>query len=136
MKGGSPAETTQISKVELPKWVEKASKSNYEYANKIANKPMPLYKGQEVADPSSMTTAGYDYLMKNVGAQDPLFQNAAALQGRAATELDPIYDKAQGILSDVASAPFDPQPFLNPYIDEVENRAIANANRRRRCPAR
>lgn len=130
MSPRTPAETTQVSKVELPNWVEKASKSNYEFARKISNKPMPIWKGDRVADQSNMTTDAFDYLMKNVGAQDPLFENAAALNSRAATELDPIYANAQGILSKVANDDsWDPSAYLNPYTGEVEQRAIANAER-------
>lgn len=127
----SPAETTQTTKVDLPGWVEKASKSNYNFAKDIVDNPknFQVYKGDRVAETSNMTTDAYKYLMNNVGAQDPLFKNAADIQARAATELDPIYAKAQGILSDVASSPFDPTSYLNPYTAEVENRAISNADR-------
>lgn len=127
----APAETRQVTEVDLPKWVERASKENYNFAKQIVDNPknFKVYKGPRVADPSTMTTDAYDYLMRNVGAQDPLFKNAAAIQGRAATELDPLYAKAQGILSGVADSPWDPTSYLNPYTAEVEQRSIANAER-------
>ena len=174
--GGSPATSEQDTKISLPKWVEQASKSNYEFAKHIAKKPMPVYKGQEVADLSGMTQDAFKYRMGNIGAQDPLYENAADLSGRAATENDPVYDRARGVLDratgmagrigeldsiygqgqgmlDSAGAmagriseldpryaeahgllrkstgPWDPTEYLNPYTEEVENRAIANANR-------
>lgn len=99
MKGGQPAETHQTTEVVLPDWVENASKKNYQFAKKVANRPLVQYQGDQVADPSTMTTQGYDYLMRNVGAQDPLYRNAAALQGRI-TQLDPLYGDVWGILAE------------------------------------
>jgi hypothetical protein len=46
----SPAKTTQITKEQLPKWVSEAAKSNYNYAKKIAGRPLNQWPGQDVAD--------------------------------------------------------------------------------------
>lgn len=165
MGGGQPAHTTQTTEVKLPEWVEKASQQNYKLAQRIASKPYLEYQGPTVADPSQMTQDAYRYMMANVGAQDPLYENAAALAGRAGTELDPIYNRgygyldrsasigddtyrqargilsrgayaldpiynrAQGVFADVANPSWDPSRYLNPYTNEVESRAVANAQR-------
>lgn len=128
MAAQQPSKTKQITQVKLPEWVERASEENYKFARDIASGPMPVYGGPRIADQSNMTTDAYKYLMNNVGAQDPLYRNAAAMQGRV-NELDPIYGRAQGILSGIAKEDWDPQEYLNPYTAEVEKKAIANAQR-------
>ena len=105
-----PSTTKQISEVKLPAWVEGASQENYNLAKLISNKPLTQYQGQTVADPSNMTTSAYDLLMRNIGAGDPLYQQAHQL-----------YTDAAG--------PFDPTKYYNPYRDEVENRAIGAMER-------
>lgn len=105
-----PSTTKQITEVKLPKWVEAASQENYELAKQIASKPLTQYQGATVADPSNMTNSAYSWLMQNIGASDPLYQQAHGLLERSA-------------------APFDPTSYLNPYRDEVESRAIGNAER-------
>jgi len=41
MGGGSqPAQTQQVSKVELPAWVNEASQSNYDFAKQVAGRPL------------------------------------------------------------------------------------------------
>jgi hypothetical protein len=128
MAKGTPAKTEQVTKVELPAWVNEASESNYNLAQKIANTPLQQYGGATVAGQSGMTTDAYKLINNNVGAQDPLYEAAYGLQGRAATENDPIFTTAQGILADTAK-PWDPTPYLNPWINNVEDRAISNAER-------
>ena len=108
--GGQPSTVKQISETKLPAWVEKASESNYNLAQQIANKPFVQYMGDRVADVSNFTKDAWSLLKKNIGAQDPLYENAASLYGAAAS-------------------PFDPTGYLNPFIENVETRAIDNANR-------
>jgi hypothetical protein len=127
MGSAQPATTHQVTEQKLPGWVNRASRSNYQRAQRLAKKPYKAYPGQDVADPSNMTEEGYKYLMEHVDETAPLYGNAAALQGRI-TELDPIYERAQGLLSKSAG-PWDTETYLNPYTEEVEKRAVANAER-------
>ena len=159
MGGGSqPSHTTQISKVKLPPWVNRASKENYRYAKKVAGRDFEQYEGDRVADPSALTTQGYDLLRKNLGSLDPYFDKASGafdasramynkgagyLEGtqplyRQATEqfgkagemidaTKPLYGEAADIFRRT-SGPLDVERYLNPYTNEVESRAIANAN--------
>lgn len=128
MGGGSqPAQTTQVSKVELPAWVNEASQSNYQLATDIANRPLQQYQGDTVAAPSTMTTQGYGMLGANANAPsgvtgiDPINPTGQTDATR------PIYDQARSLLTQSAS-PLDINPYLNPYTNEVEQRAIGNAN--------
>lgn len=111
MGGGDsqPAQTTQVNKVELPAWVNEASQQNWQLAKDVAGRPLEQFQGQEVADPSAMTTQGYDMLRGMLGKTDPTYAEAESL-----------YRKAGG--------PLDINAFLNPYTNEVEQRAIGNAN--------
>jgi len=115
MGGSAPAHTTQTTEVKLPAWVDQASQSNYKLATQLANRKYvanPFEKGPNagVATPSDMTTSGYDMLKAGAGSEAPWYGEAKGL-----------YDKSAG--------PFDPSGYLNPYTDEVETRAIDNANR-------
>ena len=111
MGGGSkPSTTTQINETKLPKWVEDASQENYAFAKEVAGRPLEQYTGKTVADPSGMTTGAYDLIQKGVGSTDALTGEAANMFRQGAGELDI-------------------NKFLNPYTQEVENRAVDNANR-------
>jgi hypothetical protein len=95
MGKSAPSHTTQTTEVKLPAWVEEASKSNYDLAKLVSGRPLTQYQGPTVADQSNMTTRGYDLLNRNIGASDPLYEQAYRLQGRT-EELDPIYARARG----------------------------------------
>ncbi len=138
MGGNStPAKTDQVSKVELPAWVNEASQSNYGLAKDIAGRPLQQFEGQTVATPSTMTTQGYDAIKSGFGAEAPLYQQASALQDKgtglfdkSAATLDrtsPLYDEAANVYRGTTGN-LDIQPFLNPYTQEVEQNAIRNAN--------
>jgi hypothetical protein len=109
MSSGQPAQTQQVSKVELPAWVNEASQSNYQMAKDVSGRPLEQYQGQRVAAPSDMTTQGYGLLKSGIGAENPLYDEAAGM-----------YRSSTG--------PLDINKFLNPYTNEVEQRAIGNAN--------
>jgi hypothetical protein len=109
MSSPSPAQTTQISKVELPAWVDQASQENYQLAKDVSGRPFQQYSGSRVADPSAMTTQGYGMLGRNVGSNDQYFTGAGD-----------IYKDTSGKL--------DISPYLNPYTKEVEERAIDSAS--------
>src|SRR6478752_245291 len=105
--GGEKTTTQQVSKVELPAWVNEASQSNYQMAKDVSGRPLQQYEGERVAAPSSMTNQGYGLLQNTIGQNNPLFQQAAD-----------VYGKTTG--------PMDINPYLNPYTNEVEQRAIGN----------
>jgi len=111
-KKSQPSHTTQTTEVKLPKWVEQASQSNYQLAQQIAAKPFTQYEGDRVADLSNMTTDAFGLLNKNIGASDPLFEEAANIYGRTAGDLDI-------------------NKYYNPWIQSVEGNTIDASNRAR-----
>jgi len=156
--GTTPAKTDQVSKVELPQWVNDASQSNYKLATDISNRPLEQYAGQTVAAPGAMTGQGYDAILKSLGVTQPLYDKATGMLDKSAGLVDKsggLYDKAAATLDQTATplakagAAYDASgnlaneaagvyrgttgdlninKYLNPYTDEVEKRAIGNAN--------
>lgn len=155
--GQSPATTQQVNKVELPAWVNQASEENYNLAKDVAGRPLEQFAGPQVAPTSGMTTSAYDLIRNSVGAGSPLYDKASGMLDKSASFVDrasPLYDKATGMLDatsplydkatgafDAArgvqgeaadiyrstAGPLDINQFLNPYTNEVEQRAITNA---------
>lgn len=110
-----PSTTTQIQKVELPAWVEKASEDNYKFAQKIANKPYTAYGGQTLADQSPDTLAAYNLFRNSIGAG----------QGQT-NEANDLFSKAgQGI------AGLDRSTYMNPFIDDVVNKSMGALDKQR-----
>lgn len=110
MGGSQPAHTTQTTEVKLPAWVDKASQSNYALAANLAKRPLRQWGGQDVVGASGMTNQGYDMIKAGAGSETPW------------------YNEAKGLM-EKSTGPFDPTAYLNPEIDNVESRAIDNANR-------
>ena len=134
--GSTPAKTDQVSKVELPAWVNEASQANYGLAQQIAGRPLEQYTGQQVASPGAMTTQGYDQIQKSIGSTDPLYAKATGMldqTGGQFAKATGAYDAAIGVQNEAANiyrgtaGPLDVQKYLNPYTQEVEQRAIGNA---------
>lgn len=133
----STTNTSQQQKVELPAWVDEASQSNYQMAKDVSGRPLSQYQGTRVADPSTMTTQGYDLIKGNVGAANPLidkatgaYDTAGSMYGKAGGMLDaanPLFGEAAGIYRGTAGD-LDINKYLNPYTSEVEQRAVGNAN--------
>lgn len=119
MGGGSkqPATTTTIQKTELPPWLEGVTKENLAIADRLSQRPYEAYGGQTIAGFAPEQEQAFNYMRQGVGMTDPLYQ------------------RATGVTSDVAG--FQPTSFLNanlqgymnPYVENVENRAIDAANR-------
>jgi hypothetical protein len=105
----STTNTSQQQKVELPAWVDQASQENYQMAKDVSGRPLQQYEGDRVAGPSDMTTQGYGMLTAGAGAENPMYSDAANLFKSSAGDLDI-------------------SKYLNPYTNEVEQRAIGNAN--------
>lgn len=158
MGGNSPATTTQVNKVELPEWVNQASQENYNFAKDVSNRPLEQYSGPQVAGTSGMTQSAYDLIKNNIGNLDQYFSKASGVLdkaggyqdtaagyfNKAGSTLDqtaPLYDKATGAFDKAGgiydeagniykgtAGDLDINKYLNPYTQEVENRAVANAN--------
>jgi hypothetical protein len=116
--GKQPSTTTQISKVELPKWVEKASQENYDFAKQIAAKPLVQYGGQTVAGVSPATQSAWDLIQGGNQQGDDLYGVAANYFANGAQTVTPR-----------SLASTDLSPYMNPYQQEVIDRSLADLDR-------
>lgn len=127
-KSSAPTTTTQINKVELPAWVDKASQNNYAEAERLAAVDQPDYGGQRVADFGDATTGAWDWFNK-VGMQ------AGDTQRNQATG---VANELAGFQPDkITASTVDPSlwtdmdinSYLNPFIDNVEKRTLDTMTR-------
>lgn len=111
----TPKETTQITKVELPKWVDAASQQNYQLAQKISAKPYVPYKGQTVAATDPITLQANKYFQDTMGTGNAERDQANAL----------FADAGKGITA------MDRGAYMNPFTDEVITRSLNDMDRSR-----
>lgn len=110
-----PTNTTSTTKVELPAWVEKASEDNYQFAQRIAEKPFTAYGGKTLADQSPDTLAAYDLFRNGLNESKPQFDQA-----------NELFAKASG-----GTAGLDRSTYMNPFIDEVVNKSMGALDKQR-----
>ena len=122
MGGSPPAQQTITNKTELPAWLEAVTKENIALAQKVADRPYEAYGGQLVAGFSPEQQQAFQYGLSGVGQQAPNYQ-AAQQAAAGVAGLQPQQVAAQNFLQGDVSA------YMNPYIQNVEDRAIANAQR-------
>lgn len=129
MSGGGQQSTTQTTEVKLPEWVNKASESNYKMAQEIAARPYEAYTGDQVAGLAPDTIAAMEYLRNNVGAFSGGFDQASgALKGLLGFDAGTV---GAGAVNPQKMSETDINPYLNPYITNVEDKAIDALNRTR-----
>lgn len=122
MGGNPPATQTITNKTELPAWLEAVTKENIALAQKIADRPYEAYGGQLVAGFSPEQKQAFQYGLSGIGQQASNYQAAQeAAAGVAGYKPESV--SAQNFLQGDISA------YMNPYIQNVEDRAIANAQR-------
>jgi hypothetical protein len=122
MGGSTPATTTSINKTELPAWLEDVTKENIALAQKVADRPYEAYGGQLVAGFSPEQEQAFQYGLSGIGQQAPNYQ-AAQQAAAGVAGYQPQNVTAQNFLQGDVGA------YMNPYIQNVEDRAIANAQR-------
>lgn len=117
--GGSsaPSRQTVINKTELPKWVDAAAQKNLGIADQLAQRPYQPYGGQIAPGASQLQNEAFGNALATAGMYRPGMW-AAGDTAFAGTQWAP-----QSFLSGNVGA------YMNPYIQNVENRAIANQNR-------
>ena len=103
-----PAHTTQTTRVELPAWVDAASRKNYQFAEDIAAKPYNPYLGETVAPTSETSNQAFNLFRNNLTAGNDNFSRANEL----------LKQKGGGILG------LDRNNYMNPYITEVEEKSL------------
>jgi len=105
----------QHGEFKFPDWYQDAAKENYYAGQEIARRPYDGYDGTVVPDFSQDTLETLDWMRRNAGTYQPLYDkfgtDIIALQQRGDVQ------------------PGNVENYMNPYIDNVEKRAIANAER-------
>jgi hypothetical protein len=129
MSGGGKQQTTQTTQIQLPKWVDEASQSNYQKAQEIASRPYNPYTGETVAALPQETLDAINYLKGNIGAAIPGMQAAGgALQGLLGFDPGTV---TAGSVTPQKMSETDLAPYLNPYITNVEDRSLDALDRSR-----
>lgn len=115
MSGGTPTTQQTISKTELPAWVDAAGQGNYNKAVELDHTPLQQYAGSTVAPLSQGTKDAFSYFNAN--------KNAGVADTAAAGGL------FSGVGNSTAVDNID--TYLNPYIDNVETKALDALDRNR-----
>lgn len=112
--GGSsqPATTTQVTKTELPAWLEGTTKENIAIADTISKRPYQAYGGQLTAGYTPEQQAAMDYAQQGVGMTTPLYQSAAIAANNAAG-----FQPGTFLNGDINA-------YMNPFTQQVENAAL------------
>jgi hypothetical protein len=113
MGAKQPAAQTVTQKTELPAWLEDVTKANIAKAEEIAARPYQAYGGNLVAGFAPEQEQAFRMTQAQAGATAPLYQTAAG----TATGLTG-YQAPSFLQGDVSQ-------YLNPFISQVENRAIS-----------
>lgn len=125
--GGQTATTQQVTKTELPAWVQNASYSNYLRAQDVANRPYQAFSGQDIAGQDPATLRAYGV----INALDQQPQGISTIPNISNTGIldatNPYYQQARDLYGQSAG-PLDTQQYFDPFTQEVTNRAVANAN--------
>jgi hypothetical protein len=116
MSGGGTTTTTNVSKTELPEWVNTAGKANYDTAVQIGNRPLQQFQGSTVADLS------------------PTMRQALEFSRTGATTPNPYTAQAGGVFSrmgDPTAMNANIGAYMNPETANVENKALGALNDQR-----
>ncbi|CDM57370.1 tail fiber domain-containing protein [Rhizobium favelukesii] len=111
----SPSTQTTINKTELPDWVDKAGQENLQIANDLASRPYEGYNGSVTAGQTDLQQQANTNASQNANAWLPTM-NGAVDATKAATTYTPR-SFLSGNVGD----------YMNPYLDQVESRAVDNA---------
>jgi hypothetical protein len=115
-KGGGSGGTSTVSTNQsnnLPDWVDKAGRDIWFEAKDVANKYLPAYTGQRVADISNTTKDLVGQLAGNVGAGNGVYNQAVGTaQGVAGYK--PQFLSGANL-----------QPYMNPYTQNVIDTSMA-----------
>jgi hypothetical protein len=103
----------QHGEFHFPQWYEDAAKANYEAGKKIDDRPYEAYSGTVVPAFTDDTKDTLQWVRDNAGIYQPMYNES----GNALRALMARGDVKQGNLQD----------YMNPYINNVETRAIGRA---------
>lgn len=122
--GGSDAPATQTitNKTEIPKWLEDVTKENLAIAQRVADRPYVAYPGQRITGFTPEQEQAFGIIQQGVGKTAPAYEAAqgAALQS---AYYQPERVQAGSFLTGNIGE------YMNPYIANVEQRAIEASGR-------
>jgi hypothetical protein len=120
--GGQPSAQTITNKTELPKWLEEVTKSNLAKAQGIADRPYEAYTGDLIAGFSPEQLQAFDIIQKGVGQAAPNFEAAQKAAAGSAAYKPQDVQAGSFLTGDISS-------YMNPYIANVEQKAIEASGR-------
>ena len=122
MGGDQPAAQTVTNKTELPAWLEDITKENLSMATEVADRPLVQYGGQRIAGFTPEQEQAFNIIQQGVGRTAPAYE---AAQGAAlgSAYYQPERVQAGSFLTGDISG------YMNPYIANVEQRAIEASGR-------
>lgn len=142
-KGSStPAVQTSISKVQLPQWVEDASRENYMRASVVADNLAEPYSGNVVAGFTPTQQEAWNLARQSINTAQPYYDSANGILTSAGS-YSPTTVSAQQVdtnsLPLVSASTVTPQTFLgsdisaymNPYTEQVISGAMSDLDRQR-----
>jgi hypothetical protein len=116
--GGTPSDTHQTTKVELPAWLTEASEQNFNRASDLVqNKQYQSYTGDRIAGP----TADNDWAAAQI--RDMQGQTSGALQGLGDASAQFGNWQPSQVTPNMLAG-MDLTPYMNPYTGEVEANAL------------
>lgn len=137
MSGGGTQTSTTVQNSEIPAWMSKAGEDNYKKALELDAAPLQQYSGSTVAPLADTTKSAFEYFKNNSG-QGLADTNTASGIFSSIKDLDTGYntinptsvnagaDIVAGQLKDT-----DLGQYMNPFIDNVENKAMESLDRSR-----
>lgn len=126
----TPSKTTQVTEVKLPKWVQSASKDNYEYAKRIAAKDQKVFQGDRVADLNPLFKQAFANYQSNAGGMGEYDKAGAGYDALLKTRIPQVgtnFNTDRITSQDVTAGKLTPemiQQYMNPYLDEVVNKSM------------
>jgi hypothetical protein len=122
MGGSQPSAQTVTNKTELPAWLEDVTKENLSLAQEVADRPYVPYTGQRTAGFTPEQEQAFNIIQQGVGRTAPAYE---AAQGAAlgSAYYQPERVQAGSFLTGDISG------YMNPYIANVEQRAIEASGR-------
>ena len=124
--GSSKTESSGTSKqhgeFHYPEWYEAAGRENYEAGKAITKRPYEQYPGTVVPEFDPITTNTLDWMVNNAGTYQPMYDEG----GNAIRGLLARGDIERGNVED----------YMNPFVENVVDRSIDNAERSGRLATR
>jgi Chaperone of endosialidase len=125
----SSGKSHEVKQIILPEWVQKAGEKNYGIAEKIADSPYAGYEDTLIPEMTGLTRGTLEEIVR----QSNLFPNywdtagnyLAGVMGQGGAQWSDI-SRAMPAATEYGGPV---SQYMSPYIENVENRAIANAER-------